>query len=375
MGVATDSFIQKPHLSLFLGFIIAIAYVPGWFGASIPTAWLVLIIVMPIIFCFCELELNLVNVLGGLFIIFVTLSLFWTQNFNIGFLYFLEIIALSCVFCFGSNLNSLENCFKGLALGLGVSSIIAFLQRFTEYKFIFTIGNDVVGLFVNPNIYSEVSALMLISLLVMKLYWWIPVTLPGLILIQSRTAFVGLGVGLFFWLLNKNKRYAILAPIGIAIVTYIFYRNSFSFSTIDERFALWKDTLRGLTLFGSGVGSYEIYYPLNAIFIDTTISRPKFAHNDLLQSISEFGIFSLPLMLMIVAIFKIKSEFRIILITVGTMSLFTYSLHVPMEIFIACIVAGYITGHNASYWNIGNSWGSTLLTWFKNRRYGLYKIS
>ncbi len=55
---ATEDVIQKPWLSILLGFGIAVAYIPGWIGAAIPTGWLFLIVTMPIVFVFCKLLIN-----------------------------------------------------------------------------------------------------------------------------------------------------------------------------------------------------------------------------------------------------------------------------------------------------------------------------
>lgn len=373
------NFIQKPYLSFLLGFIISIAYIPGITGAAVPTGWFVLIIVMPILFCFCDFNLNDNNLIGLLFIGYAALSLIWAPSFDIAFFIFLQIVALSCTFCFGENLKDITNCFKGLSLGLGFSSIVALMQYFELYninKYIFTLYSPIAGIFVNPNIYSEVSALMLLSLIVLKLWWWIPVTLPGLTIIHSRTALLGLGVGLFFWLFNKNKLMAVGSVLLIILFTAFYYREYFSMESINERFSLWADTIRGLTLLGFGIGSYELMYPLNAINIDTSVARPKFAHNDFLQMMFELGIGSILLGILILNILRIKHETRTILVGIGVISLSSYPFHgVPMSAFIGCLVAGFVNRNNAANWNFRFSWRSNLFNRNQNRGFGLYQSS
>lgn len=365
MGMASNSFIKEPCLHFFLGFFLAIAYIPGWLGAAISTGWLYLFIVMPLVFCFCNFRLTFNLIIGLLFISYAALSLIWTQNFNLAYFILLQILILSCVFCYGENLEDLKNSFKGMALGLGVSAVIALLQQYTSYHFIFTLFYPVAGLFVNPNIYSEVSAIMLLSLIVLKLWWWIPVTLPGLILVHSRTALIGLGVGLFFWLFNKNKIIAFCSIFGIGLLTAYFYSEHFSFDSIQERIDLWADTIKGITIFGNGVGSYETMYPFFATQIDTSIARPKFAHNDLLQAFFEFGIVSFLLVILIVNILSAKHEARAILVAIGVMSLSAYTMHIPILAFIALLVAGYINRSDDTYWVDWNYWGSDLFTRIK----------
>lgn len=367
-----SKFIQKPYLSFFLGFGVAVAYVPGWIGASVPTGWFFLLIAMPIVFCFCELELNRNIIIGLAFIIYAALSLIWTHNLNIGIFILFQILVLACVFCLGENLKTLKWVFSGLALGLGVSSVVALLQQYTSYQFIFALYNPVVGLFVNPNIYSEISAVMLVALIVLKLWWWIPVTIPGLILIQSRTAFIGLAAGLFVWLFNKNKLAALLSVFITVAVAAFFYRHRFSYESIQERFDLWADTYRGLKLFGNGVGSFEILYPLYAINIDTAVARPRFAHNDLLQAVFEFGVGSFLLVLLIINVLRIKHETTAILFAFGAISLSAYPFHIPMSAFIGCLVAGFVNRNAPAVGNFRFNWGSNLFAGSKGRRLSLY---
>ncbi|MEK6878758.1 MAG: WecB/TagA/CpsF family glycosyltransferase, partial [Nanoarchaeota archaeon] len=75
------------------------------------------------------------------------------------------------------------------------------------------------------------------------------------------TRFGSLVEFIFLVLFNKNKYFALLIipPFVLAIVAY-YLNYRFDLSSVDERFVIWKDTIRGLTLFGHGVGSYEITF-------------------------------------------------------------------------------------------------------------------
>lgn len=343
--------IKNPSLQLLLGFGICTAYVPGILGASIPTGWFFLIILMPVIFCFCEFKIGF----GFLFIAYSALSLLWTENLNIGFFFLLELIALSCVYYLGENIKDLKPIFKGLALGLSVSSLLALMQYKGYGKEIFTIDNSPAGLFLNPNIYSELSVVILISLVIFKLYWWIPVTLPGILLVHSRAALLALGIGLVVFLYKKNKIFTVLIVLSITIISVIFYWQLFNLNSIQERFNLWVDTIRGLTLFGNGIGSFEILYPLHALNIDTSLARPRYAHNDLLQLIFEAGVGVLLLIPLMTNIIKAKSEIKIIFYSIGIISLFAFPFHVPVFAFIGCLVAGHLNNYNGAVRHIRNN--------------------
>lgn len=346
-----------------LGFGVITIYVPGVFGAAITTGWLYLFIVIPILFLYCDIKLGF----GFLFICYAILSLLWTETFNIGLYHLSQVLLLGCIFCVGQNIKDLKPVFKGLALGLGVSAIIGVCQKF-GYKYIYTLNEGIAGLFINPNIFSEISVILLISLLILKLWWWIPVTLPGLILTQSRAAFIALIVGLIIWAWKLNKYLAIILFLSLSIIGIAFYWTRFDISSINERLSLWSDTIKGFNLFGNGVGSFEIVYPLYATNINTEVARPQYAHNDILNLVFEFGIGSILLLMVIFNVFKNKSSELIILYSIFTISLFTYPLHVPTTAFITFLVAGYITSNFNTDGSIWDNRGSILPSRIKRKR-------
>lgn len=350
--------LHKPYPLFLLGLGVITAYIPGIIGASIPTGWLFLFIVAPILFLYCDVKFGL----GFIFIVYAVISLSWTENLNIAWFHLLQLIVLGCVFCIGQNLKEeqLTAIFKGLALGLGLASIIAVLQYFKYNTGIYTLGNSSAGLFINPNIYSELSAIILISLVVLKLWWWIPVTLPGLILVQSRTAYIALAVGLFIWAWKFNRQLALILLCLVGSFGGYLYWGSFSLTSITERFDIWKDTIQGFKFFGNGVGSYEILFPYYATHIDTEIARPRFAHNDLLNIVFEFGIASILFLMVLFNAFKNRKSEVVILISVCVVSLFTYPMHIPTPAFIGFLVAGYLTSNLDTDGGFWDNWGPNL---------------
>ncbi len=362
-------FIQRPSLSFLLGFLVAVAYIPGVIGAAISTNWLLLMFVMPLLICFCKIEIKFAHVIGLLFLIYAALSLAWTQNFNIGFFIWLQVVVLGLVFCFGSCLDDVRPIFKGLALGLGVSSVVGIAQWYGWTK-VYSVSNSVAGLFVNQNVLCEFSAIMLLSLIVLKLWWWIPITIPGVILVHSRAALLALICGMIIWLWGKSKLAVYYLVLGSLFVGFLYYINyDFNISSIDERFALWKDTIRGFVIFGQGIGSYEILYPAFAVNVDTVLARPKYAHNDFLQYVFEFGIGTALLIPFVWSILKIKRDERIILYGIGIISLFSFPFHLPVSAFIGCLVAGYVTRFDAANERIGINSRSILSNGVEAKQY------
>lgn len=354
--------LHRSYPLFFFGLLVAVAYIPGIIGASISTGWLLLLIICPILLFYCEVRLSW----GFAFICYATISLAWTEVLNIAWFHLLQLMVLGLVFVIGQNIKDLTAIFKGLALGLGVSAVVCLFQWYGFHS-IYSLSNAPAGLFINPNIFSEVSAIILVSLVVLKLWWWIPVTLPGLIVVHSRAAYVGLGVGLLFAVWKYNRYYALALVALVGLLGSYLYWGRFNIDPIQERINLWADTVQGFKFFGNGVGSYEALFPYYATHIDTELARPRYAHNDLLQIMFEFGIGSILFLMALFNVFKTRKPEVVIILTIGAISLFTYPLHIPVPAFIAFLVAGFITG---SHDTDGVVWNTRRLGLFKRNTAG-----
>lgn len=342
-----------------LGAGVLLAYVPGIIGAAISTGWLFLLLVTPPLLFFYKAKIKDTHVLGLVFLILASLSLAWTENLNVGVFYLFQLYALGAVFYIGSATTNLNWIVHGLGFGLAVNSVTAIFQYFNVY-YVYTNQDDIAGLLVNKNIYCELSAILFIIFVLFKFWWWIPVTLPGLILIHSRAAMLALGLFFVSYLYKLNKRLTIVGGIVLTLLATVFYWNKFNILSIQERFGLWTDTIRGLKPFGNGVGSYEILYPKFAFSVDTLLARPKFAHNDLLQAAFEFGILIIPLVMLIYNVITIKSKYQLALWSILVISLFTYPFHTPASAFIWFVFAGFVVRNGSADSLVRNLWGSDL---------------
>ena len=347
--------IIKPSWMQFaLGFSVAIAHVPGWIGASVATSWFLLMIAMPFVIYNIRIDLTLKHVWGFIFLIYASLSLLWTYSFNVGLFFLLQMITLGMVFYYGSSLNNLTPIVKGLAAGLGISALISLFQVL-GYDPVYMVklpSGAPAGLFVNPNMFSEASAILLVALIVLKQWYWTIVTFPGIVFAHSRAGVLALFICGIIFVWNRSRAFALLiAPIIVLFIIGHYYNANFDLSSIRERFEIWGDTVRGLTLFGQGVGSYEIVLPSYTHFLDTVRVIPRYAHNDFLQLIFEFGIgtlFIIPLLM-----FRSNENIRYVLYAAGVVALFSFPLHVPMSAFIITLFAGFIHRANADDRNNG----------------------
>jgi len=335
---------------MWLGIIVSSIQVPGWIGAVIPTAWLALFVIVPCLLFKYNIEVTLAHILGSLFLLYAGLSLLWAPNFNIAFFEYCKLLVLGGVFCIGSCVQDLRNVFKGLAIGLGISVIVALAQYFFDWNGVFKIYPYIpVGLFINPDLLCEFSAVMLLVLIAARLWFWLPVTLPGLLLVHSRAAILGLTIGLGMWAWRKSKALVVILAI---ICIAVFYFKANAFNSAYDRLIIWIDTARNLTIFGHGVGSFDLLYPAFAT-MDTSIARPMAAHNDWLQLIFDLGIG----VAFLVPIFIKKN---IVLLSIAAIAFFDFPLHVPVLAFIWVLVAGHAVRNFASDGLFSGRFGSNL---------------
>lgn len=341
-GMASSALIEKPCLQFLIGFVLINAYVPGVVGASIPTGWLFLVAITPLLL-FVDIRITNAHIYGSLFILYAFLSLLWTPSVNVASIHFLQWVALAGVFCIGSSVGSIKWFIIGLAVGLLPSDIIATLQHYYKYTGVYTLSGNTAGLFVNKNLFCEVSVAILISLVVFRLWFYIPFTLPALFYVHSRGALLGLIAGLSIVLYKWDRRWFTGLVIVSVLGALVLYSRNFAVPSILERFDLWADTIRGFKVFGNGIGSFELTYPYYAVNIDTSLARPKFAHNDLLELIYEIGIGIIFVIIFIYTVLKSGRYENVILYAIGVMSLFNYVIHVPVIGFIWVLVAGYVS--------------------------------
>lgn len=355
MGMVSFN-IEKPCPQFLIGFLLLNIYLPGIIGASIPTGWLFLLIILPLFLFQINIDVKFSHILGFLFLLYAALSFVWTANLNIALMFFLQFVALSLVFCIGSSIKNIKWFLVGLGIGLLPSDIIATIQYFYHYPVVFTLPLHTAGLFINQNMFCEASAVLFVTLLIFEFWWILPLTLPGLIYVHSRAAIIGVIVGTELYLFKKNKLYFYIFNGFLMLCFLVTFRN-FTFSSVIERFNIWLDVLNGFNIFGNGVGSFEITYPFYATHIDTALARPKFAHNDLLQLMYEYGIGFVFFAIFVFSILKVRKNENIILVSILTISLFSFPLHIPVIAFIWFLVAGFVSRDMPSIWNIRDSGG------------------
>lgn len=323
-------------------FLVAIAILPNLLTLATTPRWAILALTVPFIWYFTPGRVTWGHVLGASFLAGAAGSLTWTMNPEVSLYELGKLALLGLLFCIGAGRRSLTAVYVAAALGAGVNSVLMIGQSF---------GWDILpqatkpaGTFYNKNFAAEFCALALVGALGLPGRWkWLAVlALPGVLLGQSKTAFLALGCAgiLLVWQINKQIA-ALIVLLTVAAGTYFV----FSGYTFIQRIQLWQDTWDGMTFFGRGVGSFWATFPEHATRIDALSIRPSEAHNDLLQLWYELGPLSLVAVALLVFAWRgPKRAEHYVLLVFLVEGLAGFPLHLPATAMLAALVLGRLCG-------------------------------
>jgi hypothetical protein len=316
---------------IWLGLILPVSYVPGYTGAALQTQWAVLSPVLAL-GLWKNGRTNFTHMLWLAFIAYAVWSLDWTMNIydSVGGIWFAAIWCLS--FWLGSTNIPFKNLWKGLAIGLSVSSVIACIQALGYHPIYTQHGQGDAGLFVNTTYLGASAAIILIGLICHRLWYYIPLVTPALILANSRGAWLVVGVALVCKYLNW--RVALIFGLGAGL--FFLFQQSESDAL---RFAYWQATSRNVSWFGFGAGTFNDFW----FVYRGGLIHPEFAHNEVLQFLFEYGIGALPLFAILAfALAQTDSLEWPVLVAFASLALFYFPFHCPLAAFIGCAIAGRV---------------------------------
>lgn len=336
---------------MILGLALTLAYVPGWTGAYIPTGWAVLSLVLPWTL-WKGVDLSPFHLAGLVFLCWAAASAFWSPSWEgaVWSLWTLTILGLA--FRFGPSLN-FPHLLQGLALGLGVSSILVILQVFRIEPVWQTTIERSSGLFFSPVILGSVSALVLLGLLSERLWWYTPLVIPSLVLSGARGAWVALSLGLASrWL----RGWALLGLIPVTLFI------CFSPSEV-ERATIWFATLRDLTLWGHGAGSLSDVW----VLVQGRPTHPGFAHNEVLDLLYQFGLPAVLIFWMASSLLD-RSDAPEFPLYIAFLALAAYSgpLHHPLLGLLGAAAAGRLAACPIFLGHLGSVGGPYSYIWREN---------
>lgn len=345
------------------GFLLATCFIPAWTGAAIPTGWVLLSCTLPFLL-WRRVELSYEHAIGLLFLAYAFLSLTWAPVYVQGVFDLWGLSILGAAFAFGWACSSANRLYVGLAVGVGLSTGFAIAQLYWDWTGLFQFYRP-AGLFVNPGVYGEICALVLIALIASRCYWLTIAVAPGIYLSSSRTAVLAcvaaalvaawdhlpaLGANRSrLWKNSAVLSTALVLVLGSALVVRsTLIREPNWWTSPAERLVIWQDTFQGLTLMGRGAGSFLITYPAFASHADTMATRPEHAHSDILELIYDYGIGVTPLALLVVlALRGSMAPERYILIGFLTLCAISFPTRIPVLGFLGAFALGRLCSARA----------------------------
>ena len=327
---------------MIFGFLFAICYNPYIWVAATQPRWSFLAIALPIMIWFqSPNHFTLTHLLGLIFLAWATLSLLWTPNLPDAWNALIQLLIIGEAFVLGARLNTLKPIFMGLALGLTVSSLIIIspLQQLVAEQHV---SIHLEGLLGNRNMLAEAAVLTAIGCIGYRLWWFIPGLLPAIFMpTMARGALLGGLMAFGIWLWSRSRILAAsLALLSIfAVAILIDMRTASAF----QRWEMWTDTLKGLTIKGYGIGSFYFLYPFISSTFDITLNRPDHPHNEFLEVWFELGILGVGLW---AAIFgaSFRSADGISRCVIGAffvIAMLAFPSHVPFSAFIGALMLGH----------------------------------
>lgn len=149
-----------------LCFIVAVTFWPGMAGAADASRWASLCVLVPIGLFFVVIRPTVIHVIGALLIGYMALSMLWTPVGFDGVAELMQVAVIAGMFLIGHETDDLTPLYRGLGLGLWVSSGIAIAQWLGYEPVVIVAPDNTPGLFINPNTMGEIAAVVILGLVV-----------------------------------------------------------------------------------------------------------------------------------------------------------------------------------------------------------------
>lgn len=317
-------------------FLLSIAFWPGALDPASVLRWAVLAVGAALYIAYREPDLRAARILVPTLLIamasvlWVPDRLFWVDDA-------IHLAILTVVFTIGATEEDLTPAWRGLAAGVGVSSLIAIMQALGHSPVEQTAAP--AGLFMNKNFLAEAGLVALVPAIMLRRPWMIVCALPAAVLPLSRAVVIsGLVVGgLMFGQRRPLSALTLLflGAVGISLTWVLSGYNMLSGASIHERLAFWQAALSNMTQLGHGLGSYAADFP-----------NVRYAHSELIQALYEFGIFAgLPIAALIFIFMERRCHVEhAMLAAISAIALFSFPFHMPLTGFAAALAAGHLAG-------------------------------
>lgn len=341
----------------FFSFLLTAVFWPGIPGMALTPRWALISVLVPV----GLLALSPAGLVksgaawvGSSLLAYAALSLLWTPSPWDGLFAFMVLSWLAGVAVIGARLDDLKPVYLGMALGIGVSSLLIILE---------VLGVDVlqvktqarVGLFFNPNIVTESAVLVMVACLATRQWGASLLCLPAVVLTHARGGLLALGV-CALWAAWKRSPLTLVAAsaaiLALAVGISVFntrsedgFRANLSFNpkSVYDRINIWEDTWSELAWLGHGVGSFRVVFP-SAPYKGPELvkGRTDHAHNDYLELAFDLGLPGLGLFVWIIflAFWSPPAPEKMILLAFTTMGLVGFPMWMPVTGVLGALALG-----------------------------------
>jgi len=319
-----------------IGFMVSVAYWAGILSAGFVPRWAAIAVLVPL-FCAIEPKRLPASVLGVLLFLFgcAGFSLMLSPDALTGTHDLMLAAILVLPFLAAASMESLDDIFSGMAIGLAASSALI-IAEYAGFGRIAQ-GGGFGGLFFNSEVVSEFSALVFVWAVVRKKWALAALCVAPLLLCHSRIAVLTVAVGLLYVAWVRLPRWitaVAVAALAVAAVAAVFIIGDGKIASAFHRVTLWITAGMFLTPLGNGIGWAQVAFPVE-----------RFVHSDALQMFAEIGIPALAVLYIPWSIFKRKEQdLAIMSVFCGASVQFVVSfpIHFPAAGFVLALVAGYL---------------------------------
>lgn len=305
------------------------AFWPGWSDATVTVKWAALSLAPLLLMWTGPLRCSLIHILAGCLVAWMACSLAWAPHVDAS----LWGVVIGCVlFCVGYELERLEPLYAGLAIGLAPSSLISLWQALH--------GEVPSGLFGGSSPMGEVAALAVLGLIAHRMWAWLPLALPALVLAQSRASFLALTMALICFRGRAAGLLLAIAVVSIGLLPAQLRPVITATSSFQERVSVWSASLPAISAFGRGLGSYPDVMAQENLLRDRVITH---AHNEILEAAIELGYVATlgALVLFVLVCARARPADNAILLGLFVLSLLGYPLAMPATVLVGALVAGH----------------------------------
>lgn len=319
-------------------FAVATAYIPGIMSAAFSPRWIVIALGVPIM---ANLTLERIPpavrfaLIAGM--AWAAASLMVSPAPLAGGLELFFAIMLCGVMVVASQCEKIDQIIIGIGYGLVVSTIVC-VFFLAGYPLVNQASQNPAGLFYNSEILAELSAPVLVWMVIKR--QWVLSTLIAfpLAMSSSKIALLGITAGLLYGFRFRSRllsaAFVVCAVLAFLLMVAILCLDGGRVSSIGTRAVIWLATLMSATPLGNGLGWFEAAHPAQ-----------QFAHSEIIQGVAELGvgvIFFAFIPGYILWKNRGSNADRAAFIVICIEGAISFPLHIPATAFLAAVLTGFL---------------------------------